>query len=277
VTQPVWDGKGVDPWLPTRLAHTKAVTVGERTIFDDYYARLSRWLVEASRVTKRGGLVDPNAVWSLVPAWVESMTEFVHTAISDVVGAAYRTMFGPGYRYDQRPFVTAYLAEVRNRLLDVPEQVFDQVAGQVAEGASMGESMPAIAARVQQVFNTTDTPYWENRAVTVARTETIGAYNAGRSDAFAVLADDLDEQLEQAWLATADNRTRPTHRAADFMTPGTGQRVPLGTPFTVGESKLDRPGDPKGPAKEVVQCRCTTLLLRPGEMVDLSNRQFTDF
>ena len=69
------------------------------------------------------------------------------------------------------------------------------------------------------------------------------------------------------WLATSDSRTRPTHRAAE------GQRVPVGQPFIVGGAELRFPGDPSGPPQEVIQCRCTMLLVEPGESVDLSNRQ----
>lgn len=47
---------------------------------------------------------------------------------------------------------------------------------------------------------------------------------------------------------TIDGRTRKTHFAAD------GQRRPLDGKFKVGRANLDRPGDPRGPAEEVVNC-----------------------
>jgi hypothetical protein len=103
----------------------------------------------------------------------------------------------------------------------------------------------------------------------IARTETIGALNAGRDDAFTAVAEaDPDTRYEKIWLATDDRRTRTTHNLAD------GQRVPVGAPFIVGGFPLARPGDPTGPAHEVIQCRCTLLLVEKGETVDLSNRQF---
>ena len=34
------------------------------------------------------------------------------------------------------------------------------------------------------------------------------------------------------------------------------------------------PGDPRGPAKEVIQCRCTTILVEEGREVDMTNRGF---
>lgn len=275
--EPVWDGDGTDPWLPVRLAHQETITSGERSIYDDYFARLSSWMVQVQRATLAGPLIDPAAVWRYAPEWLKSMTEFVGTSVLRMAGAAYERIFGPGYRYDQRPYITNYLTQARNRLVRTPDEVYDLVVQQVAEGALAGESVPALRDRVQQTLSTTATPYWPNRAVTVARTETLGAFNAGREGAFRQVAADLDEPFEHAWLATHDERTRPAHRAADFTVPITGQRVPLGQPFLVGGVLLARPGDPDGPADQVINCRCTTLLLEPGEMVDLSNRQFEDF
>ncbi len=267
-SEPTWDGRGVDPWLPKRLAAQTAIVVGERTIYDDYFARLSRWLAETYRVLRAGVVPDPIVIYSKIPAWVESMGEFVHDSIAKQVGAAYRGLFGEGYRFDQRPFVAQYLAQAQNRLIEVPEQVYTAVVGQIAEGAGMGESIPKIRDRIRTVFDTTSTPHWQNRAAVVARTETLGARNAGRQDAFQAFADEFDdEQFEHAWLSTLDSRTRPAHRAAD------GQRVPVGTPYIVGGYPMMRPGDPMAPADLTIQCRCTELLLRPGEDVDLSNRQ----
>jgi len=171
--------------------------------------------------------------------------------------------------------VSAYLAAVQNRMVRTPDEVFDVVASQVSRGAAAGESIPQIADRVHDVLDTTGTELWQNRAVVVARTETIGALNGGRSDAYVAVADAIGGPFEQAWLATLDPRTRPAHRAADIRGE-LAQRVPVGTPFVVGGEHLMHPGDPAGSAANVIQCRCSTLLLRPGEDVDLSNRQFTE-
>lgn len=276
--QPSWDGNGVDPWLPQRMARNKSIQVGERTVYDDYFARLSAWMVKVKRNLDRQPLPGPDAVWALVPDWVRSMSQFVNTTVAGLVGAAYAKLLGPTYKFDKRPYVVKYLGEVQNRLVDLPEQVYDLIAEQIAEGAGLGEGIPAIRDRIQQVFDTTSTPYWPNRATVVARTETLSALNAGQYDAFLSVAEELgDPDFERGWLATEDSRTRPTHRAADVGTPITGQRVGLTEPFIVGGFPLMKPGDPEGPPQETIQCRCGTLLLRPGEDVDLSNRGFKDF
>jgi hypothetical protein len=270
MTGPVWDGAGRDPWLPARLdARLEAAEV-ERDIRAVVWAALSEWLVALERrLIRAGASIDLAAVWSMEPRWREAVDLILRGEIFKAVSLAFRKIFGPDYPVDQRPAVNRYLTEVRNRLVRVPDEVYDLVAGQIAQGANLGESIPKLRDRVDNVLSTTGSERWPNRATVVARTETIGALNFGRTDAFLAIAEeDPDTEYERIWLSTDDRRTRPTHDLAD------GQRVPLASPFIVGGFPLAFPGDPTGPPQEVIQCRCTSLLVEKGESVDLSNRQF---
>lgn len=269
MTGPVWDGRGRDPWMPARLDARLEAASMEREIRASVWAALSEWLVALERrLIRSGASIDLTAVWSMEPSWRQAVDEILRGSIWQAVTLAFRKIFGPGYPVDQRPAINRYLTEVRNRLVRVPDEVFDLVAGQIAAGANLGESIRELALRVDDVLSTTGSERWPNRATVIARTETIGALNAGRADAFAAAADELDQPMEKLWLATDDKRTRPTHDLAD------GQRVPVGNPFVVGGFPLAFPGDPTGPPQEVIQCRCTMLLVEKGESVDLSNRQF---
>lgn len=270
MTEPVWDGRGADPWLPARLGARLEVARTERDIRRMFWAELSGWLVEtARRVLRDEGAPSPDAIWARVPAWREAVDLILHGEILKALGLAFRRLLGSDYAWDQRIYVTRYLAEVRNRLVRIPDEVFDLVAHQVAVGVNLGEGIPQLRARIDTVLSTTGSARWPNRATVVARTEAIGALNAGRFDAFrAVAEEEPDLELERVWLATDDSRTRETHRVAD------GERVPLGKPFVVGGFELLFPGDPSGPPQEVIQCRCTSLLVEVGETIDLSNRQF---
>jgi hypothetical protein len=268
VTGPVWDGQGVDPWLPARLNALLEAAAVERSIRAAVWAALSEWLVvTARRVLRSGAPPDLDAVWARVPAWHEAVELILQGEIFKALGLAYARILGSDYEWSQRVFVTRYLTEVRNRLVRIPEEVFDLMAGQLSAGINLGEGISSLAARIDNVLSTSESERWPNRAVVVARTEAIGALNAGRFDAFQVVADIEDEPMEQVWLATLGNRTRPTHRAAD------GQRVPLGSPFIVGGFEIRFPGDPDGPPQETVQCRCCALLVEVGEFTDMSNRQ----
>lgn len=270
VTGEAWDGTGRDPWLPARLDARLDVARVERDIRAAVWAALSDWLVQTARRVLRGDTAPPNpdAIWARAAYWREAVDLILQGEVWRALGLAFERLLGKDYPWDQRPAMVAYLAEVRNRMVRIPDEVYDLVAGQMATGANLGESIPKLAQRVDSVLSATGSERWPNRATVVARTETIGALNAGRLEAFKALAEEDPElELETFWLATSDSRTRPTHRAAE------GQRVPVGQPFMVGGFPLRFPGDPSGPPQEVIQCRCTLLLVEPGETVDLSNRQ----
>jgi hypothetical protein len=268
MTGPAWNGKGTDPWLPHRLDARLEISATERDIRNAFWAELSGWLVETARAVLSGGRrPNPDAVWARVPAWREAVNLILSGEILKALGVAYERLFGSGYKWEARTFVTNYLAEVRNRLVGIPEEVYALVAHEVAVGVNLGEGIPELRARIDNVLSTTGSERWANRATVIARTEAIGAMNAGRADSFVAYAEETGEELERVWLATDDNRTRHTHEVAD------GQRQPLGQPFIVGGFELRFPGDPLGPPQEVIQCRCTLLLVEPGEVLDLSNRQ----
>lgn len=85
---------------------------------------------------------------------------------------------------------------------------------------------------------------WQTRATRIARTESTGAYNAG-----ALEAGMTEDAGVKRWMATASERTRDSHLAAD------GQCVPVRDTFTVGGASMQAPGDPSAPVQEVVNCR----------------------
>lgn len=89
-----------------------------------------------------------------------------------------------------------------------------------------------------------------HRARTIARTEIGAAQNAG----LLASADELGVSYHRAWITITDGRERLSHALADGQTIGPGQK------FKVGDAELEHPGDPTGPAEEVINCRCTMLL-----------------
>jgi uncharacterized protein with gpF-like domain len=112
--------------------------------------------------------------------------------------------------------------------------------------ARLGEGEEAAARRLAKRLSDLTLP----RARRIARTEIGAAQNfsllaAAQADGRAV---------RKTWAAIGDDRTRPTHAAAD------GQSVALDQPFRVGEAQLAHPGDPDGPAGEIINCRCSMLL-----------------
>lgn len=89
---------------------------------------------------------------------------------------------------------------------------------------------------------------WRTRSTLIARTESTSVANYGAYRAF-----QEEGVLTKMWVATADNRTRATHRAAS------GQAVGLDDAFMVGGYRMPFPGFPGAPIQEVAGCRCTMV------------------
>jgi uncharacterized protein with gpF-like domain len=93
------------------------------------------------------------------------------------------------------------------------------------------------------------------RAARIARTELHQAANIGQMDEAARQAQMHGRRFVKVWRATGDSRTRASHKLAN------GQAKPIGEPFIVGGAALMHPGDPAGPPRETVNCRCTMTLV----------------
>lgn len=140
------------------------------------------------------------------------------------------------------------LREVRIPMVDRPADYRwnrQKFTSAITQGILQGESIPNIVKRTRDIFGS-------NRAAAVraARTATTSVECAGRISSYKRAAD-MGIPLVQEWMATLDERTRESHRAAD------GQQVEVGEPFIVGGSELEYPGDPAGEPAEVYNCRCT--------------------
>jgi Phage Mu protein F like protein len=84
----------------------------------------------------------------------------------------------------------------------------------------------------------------------LTQTEVLRATNMGRNALVQQLIDTQvidQENVQRTWYAIGDPKTRDTHAAQSGETRGHDE------PFTNG---LMYPGDPDGPASEVVNCRC---------------------
>lgn len=114
----------------------------------------------------------------------------------------------------------------------------------ITQGILQGESIPDISARLMEAVGMS-----ESASVRAARTACTGAENAGRTHAFQ-RANAMGIGVLSEWRATLDMRTRLSHRALN------GERVRPGDKFSNG---CVEPGDPRGPAEEVWNCRCTLV------------------
>lgn len=91
------------------------------------------------------------------------------------------------------------------------------------------------------------------RGDTVARTESIAAANGAGQEAMEQVIDEgLAERgaVQKQWDSTRDGKAREAHWAAN------GRRVNIDAPFNIGGEMLMYPGDSRGSAGNVINCRC---------------------
>ena len=131
----------------------------------------------------------------------------------------------------------------------------------------------AVLSRVLEIGIVTEKPLSEialkiekyigdtvpNRAMTIARTETHSMAVSSFQDAVQIQGDELGMESVKSWAASNDDRTRETHREADYTRNDRNKDIAMDKPFLVGGEELAFPGDPDGSPENVINCRCVVL------------------
>ncbi len=89
------------------------------------------------------------------------------------------------------------------------------------------------------------------RAMTIARTETHNAMMFASQEGAAKAGRDNGVTMLKRWVPVQDERTRANHAAMSGH-----PAIPMEAMFTVGGEKMERPGDWRASAANVVHCRC---------------------
>jgi hypothetical protein len=258
-----------DDFLPARLRALALISEGEARTGRAWFTSMTRFLdLVRPAVTGGEGHVDPARVSDHQVFWTNEVDVRILPTIRETLRRAFRRVTGQGDPVLD-PYVSTYLNAAGNRLVRIPDEVYGLIVAEVERGIREGLGIPEVTAAIDTLLTATGSERWPNRARVVARTETMGAVNAGVFRGAQLDAESRGDIAPfKMWLSTEDSRTRPTHREADQ------QRTLLTSPFIVGGARLMFPGDPTGPADEVIQCRCTMLPIVLGETLDWTNRQF---
>lgn len=132
------------------------------------------------------------------------------------------------------------IVSIRGTLI---EDVIKAIQIKIEENATLVELQKAIYEIV-----TKSQQFYKWQALRIARTETTFA------SGFAAMrtASQYNFELTKQWIAAKDDRTRRDHRIEN------GQIVDYNDPFIMADgSQMMYPGDPKGKASQVINCRCT--------------------
>jgi hypothetical protein len=151
--------------------------------------------------------------------------------------------------------ITSFLAEVEKQYYWVAVHKTTRAAifRQIRDGLDANETVDQIADRIQRHLK--DGSLF--RAQMIARTETTGALNAGKSTIFRSIVDDADSPsaYRNLWLTLRDGHQRDTHDALHRVA------VAVGKDFDVGGNPAPFPGHFSLPAEERISCRCTISLV----------------
>ena len=227
-------------------------------------AVIARLTGKRGRQATRDAAEQPSADGMFDRAFWEAETrEVVESLYEETTAAGLgRVSLTFGIDFDlSAPYVRDFIEARTNQLSPgVTQTTYEGIQRALIEGVDAGEGVPELADRIRNLFAET----YKDRAVTIARTEVMSAYNGAAQLGATQLPADV--VAGQEWIATRDARTREQHAEAD------GQTVAIGTPFTVGGHELAYPGDPAGGASNTVNCRCTIAFLTPEEMADQAAR-----
>lgn len=100
---------------------------------------------------------------------------------------------------------------------------------------------------------------YKNRAIrwrseNIARTETLGAVNAGKHESYVQAVDSGKvpaSAVRKVWNTAHDKRVRDTHRALDKDSVGLDEEF-----VSPSGARLRYPGDKRAPIGEIINCRC---------------------
>lgn len=256
-----------DPHLPQRLRAQSFIREGEARVGRAWFRSMTRFLDRVRPSVTGGDQLDPGRVSDHAGFWTDEVNVNVLPTVSGVLSDAWRRVTAAGTPPTD-PWTQRYLNESGNRMSNVPDEVYALIVAEIERGITEGRSLDRVTADVQLILTASGDDRWPNRARTVARTETIGAVNAGVFRGAELEAEQRGDVAPfKVWISTEDKRTRPSHVAADQ------QRTLMREPFRVGGAQLLSPGDPRGPGNEVINCRCSLLPVVLGETIDWTERQ----
>ncbi len=182
------------------------------------------WEAAITELTRIG---KPRVIDTLVKAAVEAVEDYSLGTAFDV----------------DNPRVQKWIGERLQQFSEAVNQTSkDEIQAILREAEANGESIAQMTERIRAYYDGIG-----YRAERVARTEVVGASNAGAAEAYR-----QNGVSRKEWLTTIDGRQRDTHEEVN------GQVVGIDDFFTVGGSQMSAPGDGDDPA-EIINCRCTIL------------------
>ena len=154
-----------------------------------------------------------------------------------------------GRSIDFEAVVSAYYSGRTLVLSGISQRIASRVNNIIKQGREDNLTLDQIARNISSKV----VPITRTRAATIARTETHNAASFANHSYYQTVQTDLGLSMVKRWVSTGDARTRSAHSAAN------GQERPMEEDFIVGGTPMAYAGDPKGGAKNVINCRCVII------------------
>lgn len=127
----------------------------------------------------------------------------------------------------------------------------------ITDSVEKGEAIGTTARRIAESLGTPG--QLAGKAETIARTETLTAVSIGQAAAMNN-AKEVIPGLKKGWMTAGDDRVRDSHVVLN------GEVVDADETFSNG---LGYPRDTRGDAGDIINCRCSLILLPPGEDLEI--------
>ena len=154
-----------------------------------------------------------------------------------------------GRSVDFEALVTSYFATKQLVLQGITARMAGRISKLIEQGRADNLTLPQIAASVSTKFNSIS----RTRAALISRTETHNAASFANHSYYQTVQTDLGMSMVKKWVSTSDLRTRSAHSSAN------GQTRSMDEDFIIGGTPMGYAGDPKGGAKNVINCRCVII------------------
>lgn len=230
----------------------------EQHLLDVVTSSLKRWLGRARGAVmapwEHGrAMPDPVAIFATQDTWDREVGTIMTTIGQIAMDAWSQASDVPPV--SRHAFVVSQLAQTENLLVAIPQETYNRIFAEITDGVNAGETVDAIAKRVDDVLSWDGSENWPGRARNIAMTETTRAYGAGTLAAGMEQSRVTGRLLQKQWDTRGDTHVRETHRAVD------GEIRALTEPFMVGGFPMQMPGDVTAPPDEVCGCRCRLLII----------------
>ena len=151
------------------------------------------------------------------------------------------------------PVVTGYITAKQTKIVSVVDTIKLQLEKQMRIGISEGEDVTLLEQRIKKTFGLAN-----NRAAVIARTEMGGAMNFGRTAQI-----NRSSYKFKIWYTAQDERVRGADDEAEYNHVNMhGEKLMIGpnAQWDVDGDFIDYPGDYKGAAGNIINCRCIEVV-----------------